>query len=111
MRLNADFTERVVIDTAGLDWADSPVPGIRRRMLDRDGGEVARATSIVEYAPGSRFTAHVHDGGEEILVLEGVFEDESGAYGPGTYLRNPPGSSHAPGSAGGDGSGAVSATA
>ena len=44
MRLNADFTERVVLETTGLPWADSPVPGIRRRMLDRDGGEVARAT-------------------------------------------------------------------
>lgn len=98
MRLNADYARRVVIDTATLAWADSPVPGIRRRMLDRDGGEVARATSIVEYAPGSQFTPHVHDGGEEILVLEGVFADESGSYGPGTYLRNPPGSSHAPGS-------------
>ena len=101
MRLNADFSERIVIDTASLAWSDSPVPGIRRRMLDRDGGEVARATSIVHYAPGSQFTAHVHDGGEEILVLEGDFTDESGTYGPGTYLRNPPGSSHAPGSSSG----------
>lgn len=98
MRLNADFAQRVVIDSTTLAWADSPVPGIRRRMLDRDGGEVARATSIVEYAPGSQFTPHVHDGGEELLVLEGVFADASGSYGPGTYLRNPPGSSHAPGS-------------
>ncbi|MBK8321585.1 MAG: cupin domain-containing protein [Betaproteobacteria bacterium] len=98
MRLNADFSERIVLDTASLPWADSPVPGIRRRMLDRDGGEVARATSVVQYAPGSRFTPHVHDGGEEILVLEGVFADEHGSYGTGTYLRNPPGSSHAPGS-------------
>jgi anti-sigma factor ChrR (cupin superfamily) len=98
MRLNADFSERIVLETPNLAWSDSPVPGIRRRVLDRDGGEVARATSIVRYAPGSQFTPHVHDGGEEILVLEGVFADESGTYGPGTYLRNPPGSSHAPGS-------------
>ena len=66
-------------------------------MLDRVGEEVARATSIVRYAPQSRFPAHVHDGGEEFLVLSGVFEDEHGAYPAGTYVRNPPGSSHTPG--------------
>jgi len=57
---------------------------------------LARATSIVCYAPNSKFTEHMHDGGEEILVLEGVFSDEHGDYPKGTYLRNPPGSSHSP---------------
>jgi anti-sigma factor ChrR (cupin superfamily) len=70
--------------------------GVERRMLDRSGGEVARATSIVRYAPSARFDRHVHGGGEEILVLEGVFSDESGDHPAGTYLRNPPGSAHAP---------------
>lgn len=70
-------------------------------MLDRVGGEVARATSVVRYAPGSSFSPHVHGGGEEILVLDGVFSDERGDYPAGTYLRNPPGSSHAPFSRGG----------
>jgi len=65
-------------------------------MLDRVGAEVARATSIVRYAAGSRFDRHVHDGGEEILVLDGVFSDEHGDYPAGTYVRNPPGTSHAP---------------
>ena len=65
-------------------------------MLDRVGGEVARATSVVRYAPNSRFERHVHGGGEEILVLEGVFSDEAGDYPAGSYLRNPPGSAHAP---------------
>ena len=65
-------------------------------MLDRVGGEVARATSVVRYLPNSRFERHVHGGGEEIFVLEGVFSDERGDYPAGAYLRNPPGSSHAP---------------
>ena len=65
-------------------------------MLDRVGDEVARATSIVRYEPGSRFSAHTHDLGEEFLVLDGVFMDEHGDYPAGTYVRNPPGSSHAP---------------
>ena len=65
-------------------------------MLDRIGDEVARATSIVRYAPQSRFDRHVHGGGEEYLVLDGVFSDELGDYPKGTYVRNPWRSAHAP---------------
>jgi len=97
--LNADFTQRVVVDTTRLPWIASPQPGVERRMLDRIGGEVARATSLVRYAPHSVFSAHEHALGEEFLVLEGVFSDEIGDYPPGTYVRNPPGSCHAPSSA------------
>ena len=70
--------------------------GVERKMLDRIGGEVARATSLVRYAPESRFSAHRHGGGEEFLVLDGVFSDERGDYPAGTYVRNPIGSAHAP---------------
>ena len=98
MQLNADLTQRVVLQTNDLPWRESPMAGVQRRMLERDGEEVARATSIVRYAPGSNFSAHTHGGGEEILVLEGIFSDESGNYGPGTYIRNPVGSSHTPSS-------------
>ena len=101
MKLNSDFSQRVVVHPASLEWVDSPVPGIQRQLIERDGGEVARATSIVRYAAGSVFNNHRHDLGEEIVVLDGVFSDESGSFGPGTYLKNPPGSSHAPSSAAG----------
>jgi quercetin dioxygenase-like cupin family protein len=97
-RLNADFTTRVAVHAAALPWKPSPIPGVERRMLDRIGGEVARATSIVRYAPGSSFSPHVHGGGEEFLVLEGVFKDEDGEYPAGSYVRNPPQSRHTPGS-------------
>lgn len=99
MNLNADFDRRVVIHTASASWQDSPQPGVQRIPLDRIGAEVARATSLVRFAAGSRFPAHGHGGGEEILVLDGVFSDESGDYPAGSYLRNPPGSRHAPASA------------
>ena len=78
------------------DWIASPAPGVERRLLDRVGGEVALATSIVRYAPGASFDTHVHDLGEEFFVLDGCFVDEHGAYEAGTYVRNPPGSRHAP---------------
>ena len=96
MELNADLTQRAVLNTIAQAWLPSPMPGVERRMLDRCGGEVARATSIVRYAPGSRFARHSHGGGEEILVLEGVFQDEHGSYPAGSWLRNPPGSVHRP---------------
>jgi anti-sigma factor ChrR (cupin superfamily) len=99
--LNHDFSQGVVLHTADLPWLASPMAGVERRMLDRIGGEVARATSIVRYAPDSRFSRHVHGGGEEYLVLEGVFSDEHGHNPPGTYVRNPPGSGHSPYSEGG----------
>jgi anti-sigma factor ChrR (cupin superfamily) len=96
--LNADFSKRVVVHSAQAPWVASPMAGVDRRMLDRIGDEVARATSIVRYAPGSHFSAHTHTGGEEFIVLDGVFQDEHGDYPAGTYVRNPPTTSHTPGS-------------
>ena len=96
MKINADLSLPVHVDTTALDWVPSPSPGVDRRMLDRDGDEVARATSVVRYAPGSEFPTHTHGGGEEFLVLDGVFSDEHGDFPAGTYVRNPVGSSHAP---------------
>jgi anti-sigma factor ChrR (cupin superfamily) len=94
--INADFSQRVVIATNDLPWVPSPQAGVERRMLDRIGAEVARATSLVRYASHSAFPGHSHGLGEEFLVLEGVFSDEHGDYPAGTYVRNPPGSGHSP---------------
>lgn len=97
IELRADFSQRVMVPPPGPDdWQPSPLRGVDRHLLDRIGGEVARATSIVRYAPRSRFDRHVHGGGEELLVLEGAFSDEHGHYPVGTYVRNPPGTAHAP---------------
>lgn len=98
MELNADFSQRAVVHAGQLAWTPSPIAGVDRRMLDRIGEEVARATSIVRYAPDSHFSAHTHGGGEEFLVLDGVFQDEHGDFPAGCYIRNPPTSSHTPGS-------------
>jgi hypothetical protein len=99
VELNADFSQRVGVHAERLAWTPSPIAGVDRRMLDRIGDEVARATSIVRYAPASHFSPHTHGGGEEFLVLDGVFQDEHGDYPAGSYVRNPPTSSHTPGSA------------
>lgn len=96
MRINADFSKRAVVRPENYEWVPSPAIGVERMMLDRIGEEVARATTIVRFAPGSYFEAHTHDGGEEYLVLEGTFSDEGGDYPAGTYVRNPIGTAHKP---------------
>lgn len=99
MNLNSDFSRRAAAHVRDLPWNPSPMAGVDRRMLDRIGDEVARATTIVRFAPGSDFSPHTHGGGEEFIVLDGVFQDETGDYPAGSYIRNPPGSSHKPSSA------------
>src|SRR4051812_24885013 len=97
MELNTNLAKRVVIHGADLPWAASPEPGVERRMFERSGEEVARATSMVRYAAGSQFPRHVHGMGEEFVVLDGTFVVEHGRYPAGTYVRNPWGTQHAPG--------------
>ncbi|ELB2922864.1 cupin domain-containing protein [Vibrio alginolyticus] len=94
--LNMDFSKRIVIDTAQQEWIASPSKGVWRKPLEREAKESGHTTSVVKYEPNSHFSTHPHPQGEEILVLEGVFSDEDGDYPAGTYLRNPPGSKHAP---------------
>ena len=95
--VNADFDQRATRPPPAPEtWQKSPMAGVQRCLLDRVGGEVARATSLVRYAAGSHFESHTHHGGEEFLVLEGVFSDQYGDYPAGAYVRNPPGSAHAP---------------
>ncbi|APX13928.1 cupin domain-containing protein [Tateyamaria omphalii] len=96
MELNADFSQSVRVLNADNPWRASPSAGVERKMLDRIGDEVARATTIVRFAPDSAFAPHTHDGGEEYIVLEGVFQDEAGDFPVGTYVRNPPTSRHTP---------------
>jgi len=96
MELNADFSKRATVHSARMPWVPSPIAGVERRMLDRIGDEGGRATSIVRYTPGSHFLSHTHGGGEEFLVLDGVFQDEHGDYPAGFYIRNPPTSHHTP---------------
>jgi hypothetical protein len=96
MLINADFLRHAVVTPDQYEWIPSPQGGVERIMLDRIGGEKARATSIVRYAPSSYFPEHRHPGGEEIFVLSGTFSASDEHFPEGWYLRNPPGSSHTP---------------
>ncbi len=54
------------------------------------------STALVKWPPGTHFQPHQHWGGEEIFVLEGVFQDEHGQYPAGTWIRSPHMSRHNP---------------
>ena len=94
--LNTNFSQRVVLDTLALPWQASSSHQVWCRQIEHDSGERTRSTAIVRYDPGARFPEHGHEFGEEIIVLDGGFSDQHGDYGPGTYIKNPPGSRHAP---------------
>jgi anti-sigma factor ChrR (cupin superfamily) len=95
--LHGDFSRRVVVETGNEPWQPSPSGEVLRKRLHRVGlPESGQVTSIVRYQPASSFHAHDHPEGEEILVLEGVFQDEHGDWPAGTYLLNPEGFRHQP---------------
>lgn len=98
MKLNQDISRRVVLELSTLQWADSSLPGIECKLLDQHGDEILRSTSVLRYKSNTHIERQANMPGQEILVLEGVYEDDSGSYGAGTYILNPPGTSHATGS-------------
>lgn len=89
----AGDTEPVRIDTNRTEWLPGTAPGLQVMPLHEFDGV---STALVRWAPHTRFDAHTHPGGEEILVLEGRLCDEFGAYPAGTWLRSPRWSRHEP---------------
>ncbi len=97
MEVNRDLSKPASVDSRLASWLPSPAKGVKRLILERQGGEqVSRATSIVAYAADSQFSSHSHPKGEEFYVLFGTFSDQHGDYPAGSYVRNPPGSAHSP---------------
>ena len=76
-----------------MDWRQGMVPGLKVTSLHEG---LTKHTALVRWAPDTRFNPHTHVGGEEILVLAGVFRDEHGAYPAGTWIRSPHLSHHRP---------------
>jgi hypothetical protein len=97
MQLRSDLSIPHAVDSNLIPFVDSPIQGVQRRMLDRTGDEVARATTIVKYSPFARFSRHTHGGGEEFVILDGVFSDDlSGDHGQFCYCRHGIGTTHEP---------------
>jgi anti-sigma factor ChrR (cupin superfamily) len=95
--INGNLSVRAVADTTRMKWTPSPSGSVWRKRVHLVGPpESGQVTSVVRYEPQSKFPGHDHPGGEEILVLDGVFSDEHGDWPAGTYLLNPEGFRHAP---------------
>jgi hypothetical protein len=95
--LNADMSIAAVVHSGTMDWQSSPSSTVSRKRFHLAGrAESGQVTSLVQYDPGANFPSHPHPGGEEILVLNGIFSDETGDWPTGSYLLNPEGFSHSP---------------
>ena len=86
-------TDSYALRGSELDWRQGMVPGLKVTSLHQG---LTKHTALVRWAPETRFNPHTHVGGEEILVLEGVFRDEHGSYPAGTWIRSPHMSNHRP---------------
>lgn len=95
MNVNDDFSQRIVMHGSQIPWEEAAA-GLYRQRLDRVVGNYERATTIVRCDSNCVISSHEHNGGEELLVLEGTYEDEYGSWPKGSYVRNPPGSIHSP---------------
>ncbi|MFT7484203.1 MAG: hypothetical protein ACI9F9_000043 [Candidatus Paceibacteria bacterium] len=82
----------VTLDEAQLPWS----PGHGNLGVKSLHSFEGRGTALVHWPPGERFLPHQHWGGEEIMVLSGIFLDEHGRYPAGTWIQSPHLSQHHP---------------
>ena len=94
--IHADVSQRLVLHQRSFQFMDLHVSGISWRFPGRTGVQTNWASSSIAYLPDSAFHRQIHDFGEGILVLDGIFCDENGDYKQGCYFKNLPGSTHAP---------------
>ena len=94
MKFNDDISQRVALNSSTLPWIDSSLSRFQSKLLERHTEELAKTTSIVRYEANTQFETQTYPLGQEILILEGDYVDGDGIYGAGTYIKNPPNSSH-----------------
>jgi anti-sigma factor ChrR (cupin superfamily) len=75
-------------------------PGVTAIWLYNEGAGGAAAVLLC-YEPGARVALHEHVGYEHLYIIEGDQFDENGSYPAGSFIVNPPGTRHSPGSKGG----------
>jgi quercetin dioxygenase-like cupin family protein len=91
----------LVVQSDQKPWKTFPdVPGVEYRVL-RKHPENGGLSLMLRFAKGTTYPAHEHPGGEEYYMLDGDLKDGGKSYGRSAYVWHPPGSIHAPRSAGG----------
>ena len=87
--------QHVATRTEGLSWQATAQSGIEVKSLYSVDG-FADTTQLQRWASGASPGTVIYEGGVEIFVLEGAFEDEHGSYGKHSWLRLPTHAEHAP---------------
>ena len=83
------------MDLGAIPFQTTNHPGIAIHFFRRDE-DSGRTVVMIRMDPGCGYPAHTHRGFEEVLVLQGGYEDELGQYRAGDFVRYEDGSVHSP---------------
>ena len=92
---DGDQRKQIATNTHAMEWRQGMVKGLTVLPLYSQP-QYPENMALVRWQPGTYFPEHTHPGGEEILVLEGEFEDDFGTYPVGSWIRSPHLSKHEP---------------
>lgn len=84
-----------MFDPTAIPWQETRHRGIRIHFYSRDPA-TGRAVALIAMDPGCGYPRHRHRGAEEVLVLQGGYQDEYGEHRAGSYVRYEDGTAHAP---------------
>lgn len=85
----------VALNIDQLDWQPTNTGGVAVRRLYQQAG-FSDSMRLERWAPSAELGRIDYPGGAELLVLEGEFADEAGAYPTGCWLRFPIDEHHLP---------------
>jgi len=96
-QIHNDLLTRSSVQPQTLTWYPTTYPGISFGGFESDPAvQDHPVTMLTRFDSEGYFPLHGHPGREEILVLTGYFQDETGLHPPGTYMLNPEGFIHRP---------------
>lgn len=85
----------VAVSTHSLEWQRGPKPGIETKLLYSQAG-FSDSARLERWAANAELGRLEYPAGAEFFVLEGAFEDETGRFEKGAWLRLPAGAAHEP---------------
>jgi putative transcriptional regulator len=83
------------MDLESIPWQPTSYAGISVHFYASDEGS-KRVLALIRMEAGCGYPRHRHRSDEEVLVLQGGYEDELGRYAAGQLIRYPPGTEHGP---------------
>ena len=86
-------------DPSTVSWRPTRYPGIYWHPFETPGasGEALEdAVVLIRMDPGCGYPRHRHQGIEDVLVLQGGYQDDLGVHSAGSHVRYRPGSVHSP---------------